>query len=71
MTDFYESKKFCVSCDKYVQYLQSQDTEGTQRSFCVECGGKTRLLSKSDWADLEGRLVKVKHSARKRSQSDG
>ena len=41
---FYSNRKWCPACDRYVAYLLSVTS-----SFCVECGGEVRLLSKVDW----------------------
>jgi len=43
-SDFYSDRKYCDHCDEYVSYLMSVDS-----SFCVQCGGRVHLFSKSDW----------------------
>jgi len=43
-SNFYNDKKYCDCCDKYVSYLMSVDS-----SFCVECGTEVHLFSKDDW----------------------
>jgi hypothetical protein len=45
--DFYNNRKHCDSCNKYVSYLMSVDT-----SYCVECGSEVHLFSSSDWTAL-------------------
>ena len=42
--DYYQDKKWCPSCNDYVNYLMS-----VEHSFCVSCGGEVRLFSKEDW----------------------
>ena len=42
--DFYNDRKFCTDCEKYVPYLMS-----VENSYCADCGGEVRLFSESDW----------------------
>jgi hypothetical protein len=51
-SNFYNETKWCDSCGKYVHYLLSLD-----HSFCVECGGKVRLYSETDWQQLNEELA--------------
>jgi len=47
---YYNTKKYCPSCQGYVRFLQSLDA-----SYCVDCGSKVRLFSSSDKKEfLEG-----------------
>ena len=52
--DFYQEKKWCVTCNDYVRYLMS-----VNQSYCAKCGTQVRLFSKEDAqrfsADLEKR----------------
>jgi hypothetical protein len=50
-SDFYSDRKYCDHCDAYVSYLMSVDS-----SFCVECGGRVHLFSKSDWRNFNESL---------------
>lgn len=50
-SDFYNERKYCDHCDKYVSYLMSTDC-----SFCVECGNKVHLFSKNDWEEFNTNL---------------
>ncbi len=43
VSNYYQERKFCPACDRYVRFLQSLD-----ESFCVECGAKVRLFSPKD-----------------------
>jgi len=49
--DFYNDRKFCPSCDKYVSYLMS-----IEHSFCVDCGTEVRLFSGNDWQEFNDSL---------------
>ena len=49
--DFYSDRKYCDSCQQYVNYLMSVDA-----SFCVECGGEVHLFSKADWKNFNENL---------------
>ena len=53
--DYYTDLKFCPACNKYVSYLM-----GLEHSYCVECGGRVRLFSESDWALFNDNLTKQK-----------
>ncbi len=46
--DYYNDKKYCPKCDKYVTYLQS-----IQACYCTQCGGQVRLFSKADWEEFQ------------------
>jgi len=50
-SNFYNDKKHCAHCDKYVSYLMSVDA-----SFCVECGNEVHLFSKEDWTSFHQNL---------------
>lgn len=50
-SDFYSDRKYCDHCNKYVSYLMSVDC-----SFCVECGEKVHLFSKTDWTEFNNSL---------------
>ncbi len=50
-TNYYNDKKFCDHCSKYVSYLMSVDI-----SYCVECGGEVRLFSENDWQNFNDKL---------------
>lgn len=52
MNDFYNTKKYCSSCEGYVNYLMSVD-----RSYCTQCGGEVRLFSKDDWTGFSERMT--------------
>jgi uncharacterized paraquat-inducible protein A len=59
---FYSDTKYCPKCDTYVRYLQS-----VQSCYCVECGSKVSLFSRSDRkAFLNG--IKAAKAARKGDQ---
>ena len=49
--DFYSDKKWCPSCDEYVNYLMS-----VEHSFCTNCGQEVRLFSKEDWSNFNDTL---------------
>ena len=66
---FYNDKKWCPCCESYVRYLAS-----IEHSYCVECGGEVRLLSKEDWESFSEEMAakrpkggRPKKSAAKRS----
>lgn len=42
---FDEDRRYCPCCDDYVSFLSSPDA-----SYCVECGGKVKVLSPQDLA---------------------
>ena len=49
--DFYKDKKFCPTCEGYVNYLM-----GLEFSYCVTCGDRVRLFSKQDWENFSDNL---------------
>ncbi len=56
--DYYREQKWCESCNDYVPYLMS-----VNHSFCVECGGKVKLFSKTDKAQFSDEVQKRKWKA--------
>ncbi|HEB52043.1 MAG TPA: hypothetical protein ENI87_02185 [bacterium] len=42
-TEFYNEQKWCEHCQSYVRFLMS-----VNHSYCIECGGRVRLFSRSD-----------------------
>ncbi len=48
---YYNDRKYCDHCNKYVSYLMSVDT-----SYCVECGNEVRLFSQEDWHSFNEKL---------------
>lgn len=63
--DFYSDQKWCPSCDRYVAYLMSVTT-----SYCVECGGEVRLLSKEDWESF-AESMEARRPRSRRSKKTG
>ncbi len=51
-TNFYNDRKFCPDCQKYVSYLMS-----IEQSFCVECGSVVRLFSEDDWEQFNSTMA--------------
>jgi hypothetical protein len=49
--DFYDDRRFCKSCQKYVSYLFS-----TENSFCINCGGPVQLMSDGDLSEFQRSL---------------
>lgn len=63
--DFYGDRKFCPSCDDYVNYLASIDT-----SYCISCGAEVRLFSKDDWERFQNGLEARPRSKRRRKSEE-
>ncbi len=65
--DYYQDKKWCPSCDGYVNYLMS-----VEHSFCVQCGEEVRLFSEEDWESFhEGMKAKKPKGGRPRKRATG
>ena len=64
--DFYSDQKWCPSCDRYVAYLMSVTT-----SYCVECGGEVRLLSKEDWESFAESMEARRPRSRRSKKTGG
>lgn len=62
-TSFRTGRKWCPSCDAYVPYLMSIDV-----SYCAECGGEVRLLSKEDWEQFSETLDRRRPSGTRRTR---
>ncbi|MEM8709720.1 MAG: hypothetical protein AAGG01_02110 [Planctomycetota bacterium] len=60
---FESDRKWCPACETYVSYLMSLDT-----SYCAECGGEVRLLSKEDWEQFSEQL-KARRPGPKRARA--
>ncbi len=41
--DFYDDRKYCDRCKRYVRYLTSMN-----QSYCINCDGKVTVFSKKD-----------------------
>ncbi len=59
--NYYEERKYCPCCNDYVRYLMNLFA-----SYCVQCGGKVHLFSKSDHALFMRSLVANKAPVRRR-----
>ena len=41
--DFYDDRKYCDRCKRYVRYLTSMN-----QSYCINCDGKVTVFSEKD-----------------------
>ncbi len=55
LNDFYNDRKFCAHCNRYVPYLMS-----LERSYCADCGQEVRLFSESDWKHFHAKIQERK-----------
>ena len=53
--DYYNDRKYCEQCQRYVSYLMSLD-----HSYCTECGERVRLFSQNDWETFHDTLQRQK-----------
>lgn len=53
--DYYNDRKYCSHCKKYVTYLMSLD-----HSYCTDCGHRVRLFSEDDWESFHNTLQRQK-----------
>ena len=53
--DYYNDRKYCAHCQRYVSYLMSLD-----HYYCTECGERVRLFSQNDWASFHDTLERQK-----------
>ncbi|MBL8900118.1 MAG: hypothetical protein JNM84_20985 [Planctomycetes bacterium] len=60
--NFYEEKKYCPACAKYVHFLQN-----VHHSYCVDCGTVVHLMSAEEFAKLNAALAERKTPLRKRA----
>lgn len=41
--EFYREAKWCERCERYVRFLMS-----VNHSYCIDCGGRVRLMNPAD-----------------------
>ena len=56
--EFYDEQKWCEHCQEYVSFLMS-----VNHSYCVQCGNRVRLFSRSDAANFQDHVQRHKWQA--------
>lgn len=58
--NFYDERKFCPSCEKYVHFLQN-----IHHSYCVDCGSVVHLMSQKEFEQMNAELQARKPVSRR------